>query len=115
MKKVLVMLGLILCLTACGKVPETVGEIPGDIRLRIVGIAFDMTGNGLFVAQYEGKYGLIDVDDDEANYMMDYISQYGYIEANTLNSNTKIVHWENSLEKLEKWGDKNEYIIQPAF
>ena len=47
--------------------------------------------------------------------MMDYIETYGYAEAEMFNDNTKIVHWENSLEKLEKWGDKNEYIIQPAF
>jgi hypothetical protein len=115
MKKLIMMLGLVLCLTACGGTPKTVGDIPGDTKLQIVGVAFDMTGNGLFVAQYDGKYGLIDVDDNEANYMMDYIETYGYAEAEMFNDNTKIVHWENSLEKLEKWGDKNEYIIQPAF
>ena len=115
MKKVLIMLCLILGLVACGGTPKTVGDIPGDTKLQIVGVAFDMTGNGLFVAQYDGRYGLIDVYDNDVNYMMDYIETYGYAEAELFESKTKIIHWENSLEKLEKWGDKHDYIIQPAF
>ena len=115
MKKILIIMSMTLFLVACGD-PKVSADIPDGEKLNVLGAAVHLeNGNMMFVVKYKDKYGIADIDDADLNYLVKYIETNGFLDTNLLGMETKFIHWENNMDKLENWGDKHDILIQPIF